>query len=210
MNFTFVGFNFQSADLEAEERNYFSNHVALAKGLPGLRQYYTARTIEHRGEKPSHFRHALLVFDSVEASAKAFQTPAGPAIMADTQAHVKDLRTNIFDGEIIVPFDDRKPGQKCFVMAAEFNLDKSNPEAAEKRYREHHTSIARRLPGLRNYLIGKLGPSADRYRIAILAFDSADTFKDAYHSPVGAELIKDEEETIREARVHRLDARVEI
>jgi len=210
MNFTFVGFNYQSGDIEAEERNYFGNHVALAKGLPGLRQYYTARTLEHRGEKPAHFRHALLVFDNAEASAKAFQSPAGPAIIADTRAHLKDLRSSIFDGEIIVPFENRKPGQKCFVMAAEFNLDKANLEAAEKRYREHHTGIARRLPGLRNYMIGKLGGNADRYRIAILAFDSLDAFKEAYRSPVGAELIKDEEETIRDARVYRLDARVEI
>jgi uncharacterized protein (TIGR02118 family) len=210
MNFTFVGFNFRSPDIEAEERNYFDHHVALAKSLPGLRQYYSARTMEHRGEKPAHFRHALLMFDSAEASAKAFQSPAGPAIMADTQAHIKDLRSHLFDGEIIVPFENRKPGQKCFVMAAEFNLDKTNPEAAEKRYREHHTGIARRVPGLRNYMIGKLGANADRYRIAILAFDSVDAFKDAYRSPVGAELIKDEEETIRDARVHRLDARVEL
>ena len=210
MHFTFVGFNFQSADLEAEERNYFGNHVALAKSLPGLRQYYTARTLEHRGEKPSHFRHALLVFDNAEDSVTAYQTPAGPKILADTQAHIKDLRSNFFEGEIIVPFENRKPGQKCFVMAAEFNLDKANPEAAEKRYREHHTGIARRLPGLRNYIIGKLGASDDRYRIAMLAFDSLEAFKQAYRSPVGAELIKDEEASIHEGRVLRLDARVEL
>jgi uncharacterized protein (TIGR02118 family) len=210
MHFTLVGFNYQSSDIEAEERNYLDHHVALAKGLPGLRQYYAARTLEQRGEKPPHFRHALLVFDNAAASSKAFQTPAAAALMADTQAHLKDLRSSIFDGEIIVPFENRKPGQKCFVMAAEFNLDHANPEAAEKRYREHHTSIARRLPGLRNYMIGKLGANADRYRIAILAFDSLDAFKDAYRSPAGAELIKDEEATIRDGRVHRLDARVEI
>src|SRR5271156_3857041 len=99
MNFTLVAFNYQSDYLEAEEHNYLGHHVALAKGLPGLRQYYTARTMEHRGEKPSHFRHALLVFDDAEASAKAFQTPAGPAIIADTQAHIKDLRSSIFNGE---------------------------------------------------------------------------------------------------------------
>ena len=63
MNFTYVAFNYQSDDLEAEERNYLGHHVGLAKSLPGLRQYYTAKTMEHRGEKPSHFRHALLAFD---------------------------------------------------------------------------------------------------------------------------------------------------
>jgi uncharacterized protein (TIGR02118 family) len=210
MNFTFVGFNYQSGDLEAEERNYLGHHVGLVKTLPGLRQYYTGRTIEHRGEKPTHFRHAILRFDDPDPTATASQTPAGAAIASDTEAHLKDVRYSTFAGDIIVPFENRKPGQKCFLMTAEFNLDKAKPEAAEKRYREHHTSIARRLPGLRNYLIGKLGAKADRYRIAILAFDSAEAFKEAYKSSVGAELIKDENETIHDARVLRFDARVEV
>jgi uncharacterized protein (TIGR02118 family) len=208
MQFTFVAFNYQSDNLEAEERNYLGHHVALVKTLPGLRQYYTATTMAHRGGKAAHFRQALLAFDNADAPATA--AAIGAEITADTKAHLKDLRSIVFDSEIIVPFENRKPEQKCFVMVAEFNLDKTNPEAAEKRYREHHTGIARRLPGLRNYMIGKLGPKADRYRIAILAFDSLDAFKEAYGSPVGAELIKDEDETIRDARVHRLDARVEI
>jgi len=210
MHFSFVAFNYQSSDIEAEDRHYLDYHVGLAKSLPGARVYYTGRTMAHRDEKPSHVRHAIMGFDNMEVMGQGLQTPAGPALMADSQAHLKDLRTSFFEGEIIVPFENRKVGQKCFVMAAEFNLDKTNPDAAEKRYREHHTGIARRLPGLRNYMIGKLGADADRYRIAVLAFDSVDAFKDAYRSPVGAELIKDEEATIRDARVHRLDAVVVI
>jgi uncharacterized protein (TIGR02118 family) len=208
MQFTFVAFNYQSDNVEAEEKNYLGHHVSLVKTLPGLRQYYTARTMEHRGEKPSHFRHALLAFDNAQSPGTA--PSVGAEIAADTQAHLKDLRTVVFDGEIMVPFENRKPGQKCFVMTAEFNLDKANPEAAEKRYREHHTGIARRLPGLRSYVIGKLGANSDRNRIAILSFDSLDAFKAAYRSPIGAELIKDEEATIHAARVLRLDARVEV
>jgi uncharacterized protein (TIGR02118 family) len=208
MNFTFVGFNYRSADLEAEERNYLGHHVALVKTLPGLRQYYTAKTMEHRGEKPALFRHAILAFDNAQSAGTA--PSIGAQVAADTEAHLKDLRVQVFDGEIIVPFDNRKPGQKCFLMSAEFNLDKTNLDAAERRYREHHTSIARRLPGLRNYMIGKLGAKADRYRIALLAFDSLEAFKEAYKSPVGAELIKDENETIHDARVLRLEARVEV
>jgi uncharacterized protein (TIGR02118 family) len=208
MNFTLVGFNYQSGDLEAEERNYLGHHVALVKTLPGLRQYYTAKTMAPRGEKPALFRHAFLAFDNAQSPGTA--PSIGAQIAADTQAHLKDLRALVFDGEVIVPFENRKPGQKCFLMTAEFNLDQANPEAAEKRYREHHTSIARRLPGLRNYLIGKLGAKADRYRLAILAFDSIEAFKHAYQSPVGAELIKDENETIHDARVLRLEARVEV
>ncbi|HVN30141.1 MAG TPA: EthD family reductase [Candidatus Binataceae bacterium] len=210
MQFTLAAFNYQSSDIEAEERNYLGHHVSLAKQLPGIRMYYTSRTMEHGGQKPSQFRYAFLGFDNAEASAKAFDSPAGPALMADTRAHLKDLKTILFEGEIIVPFDSRKPGQKCLLMAAEFNLDKNNLEAAEKRYREHHTGLARRLPGLRNYIIGKLPAGSDRYRIAVLAFDSLEAFKDAYRSPLGAELIKDEEATIHDARVYRLDARVEL
>jgi uncharacterized protein (TIGR02118 family) len=212
MQFTFVKFNYASNDLEAEERNYLEHHVALAKSLPGLRLYYTGKLSEHRGQKPDHFRAAILAFDNAAVAGKAFQAPAGPALIADTQAHLRDLRSLSFEGEVIVPFDARKAGQRCFVMAAEFNLEKSGGlEAAEKRYREHHVGIARRLPGLRNYMIGKLqGDAADRYRIAVLAFDSIDAFKNAYRSAVGLELVKDETETIRDARVHRIDARVEV
>lgn len=210
MQFTCAAFNYQSGDLEAEERNYLEHHVALAKSLPGIRLYYTGRNIEYRGRQPDHFRNAILAFDDAEASGEAFQTAAGPALITDSLEHLKDLRNIVFEGEVLVPFDARKPGEKCFIMTAEFNLDAADLAASENRYRNHHTSIARRLPGLRNYIIGKLGAGSDRYRIAILVFDSADSLKAAYHSPVGLELIKDEEATIREARVLRLDARVEV
>ncbi len=213
MQFQFVAFNYKSSDLEAEERNYLGHHVALARKLPGLRLYYTGRMLEHRGSKPDHVRAAILAFDSAAAAGQAMAA-AGPELIEDTQAHLKDLRSFLFEGEVIVPFEERKPGQSCFLMAAEFNLEQSGGlEAAENRYRNHHTALARRLPGLRNYLIGKLagaGPAADRYRIAMLAFDSEQAFIDAYRSPAGRELRKDEDATIRDARVHRLDARVEV
>ena len=34
MHLTFVTFNYQSADLEAEERNYLGHHVQLARRFP--------------------------------------------------------------------------------------------------------------------------------------------------------------------------------
>ena len=139
----------------------------------GWRNSFPAlRHLLHRADDGAARRDAvtralcLMGFDTMEISASGLSTPLGPALMADTEAHLKDVRTTLFDGEIIVPFENRKPGQKCFLMAAEFNLDMANLAAAEKRYREHHTSIARRLPGLRNYIIGKLGakrrPLSDR------------------------------------------------
>ena len=211
-----VRFNFKSADLDAEERNYLGHHVALAMKLPGLRLYYTGRLLEVGGEKPDRYRAAVLAFDSTDASSAAMRTEAGAALAADGQAHLTALERRSADAEVIVPFDSRRAGQPCFIMAAEFDLatDGGGIEAAETRYRDHHVAIARRLPGLRNYIIGKLAPAgggvASRYRLAVLAFDSPDALRDAYRSPVGRDLAEDERATIRNPRVTRLDARVEV
>jgi uncharacterized protein (TIGR02118 family) len=210
-------FNFKSSDLEAEERNYFDVHVALARRMPGLRLYYTGKAVESRGERPDRYRAAILMFDHADAFAAAMQTELGPALAADTEAHLADVVMQTADAEVIVPFADRRPGQSCFVMAAEFDLaaDGGGLEAAERHYRDKHVAIARRLPGLRNYVIGKLRPpdpafASPRYRIAILTFDSPEALRAAYRSPVGQELVEDERATIRNARVLRLDGRIEV
>ena len=214
MFFRFATFNYRSDDLAVEERNYLTHHVALGKSLPGVRLYYTARVLAPRGSKPESIRAVLIGFDNAEAFAAAFQSKVAAELAADGKAHAKDIRMLEFDGEVIVPFDARRPEQECFVMAAEFNLEASGGlEAAENRYRNHHVGIARRLPGLRNYVIGRLGANGakpDRYRMALLAFDSVEAFRAAYRSPVGKELVGDEEATIRDARVYRLEARVEV
>jgi hypothetical protein len=44
----------------------------------------------------------------------------------------------------------------------------------------------------------------------MLAFDGEAALRDAYRSAVGAELIKDEEATIANARVYRIAATVQI
>jgi uncharacterized protein (TIGR02118 family) len=227
MHLTFVTFNYQSADLEAEERNYLGHHVELAKRFPGLRQYYTGRLMKVAGKQPDTVRAAILAYDDAVAAASAMRSDVVPALIADTQAHLKDgliadTQAHLKDGtstaveaETIVPFDSRRAGQQCFVMVAEFDLEQSaGTEAAEKHYLGTHVSIARRLPGLRNYVVGKLiktpGVEDSRYRMATLVFDSLDAYRAAYASPVGRELLKDEAATIRNARVYRLDARVEV
>jgi uncharacterized protein (TIGR02118 family) len=215
MHLTFVTFNYQSADLEAEERNYLAHHVELAKRFPGLRQYYTGRLMNVAGKEPDRIRAAIITYDDAAKAASAMGSDVVPALLADTQAHLKDGTSTAVDGETMVPFDSRRAGQNCFVMAAEFDLVQgAGLEAAEKHYLGTHVSIARRLPGLRNYIIGKLiktvGIEDSRYRMAILVFDSLDAYRAAYTSPAGRELLKDEEATIRNARVYRLDARVEV
>jgi len=215
MHLTFVTFNYQSADLEAEERNYLGHHVELAKRFPGLRQYYTGRLMKVAGREPDSVRAAILTYDDAAAAASAMRSEVVPALLADTQAHLKDATSTAVDATTIVPFDSRRAGQNCFVMVAEFDLEQSaGLEAAEKHYLETHVSIARRLPGLRNYIIGKLiktaGIEGSRYRMAMLVFDSLDAYRAAYASPAGRELLEDEAATIRNARVYRLDARVEV
>jgi uncharacterized protein (TIGR02118 family) len=215
MHLTFVTFNYQSADLEAEERNYLGHHVELAKRFPGLRQYYTGRLMKVAGKEPDRIRAAILAYDDAAAAASAMRSDVLPALLADTQAHLRDGTSAAVEAETIVPFDSRRAGQQCFVMVAEFDLEQSaGLEAAEKHYLGTHVSIARRLPGLRNYIIGKLiktpGGEDSRYRIATLVFESLDAYRAAYASPAGRELLKDEAATIRNARVYRLDARIEV
>ena len=215
MHLTFVTFNYQSADLEAEERNYLGHHVQLARRFPGLRQYYTGRLMKVAGKEPDRVRAAILAYDDAAAAATAMRSDVVPALLADTQAHLKVGTSTPIDAETIVPFDSRRVGQQCFVMVAEFDLEKSaGIEAAEKHYLGTHVSIARELPGLHNYVIGKSIKTAGiedlRYRMAILVFDSLDAYRAAYASPAGRELLKDEAATIRNARVYRLDARVEV
>ena len=78
-----------------------------------------------------------------------------------------------------------------------FNAQRFSPEQAERHYLEHHVPLARRLPGLRQYAIGKLIETrtvyAGRYRGAILGFDNLDALRAAYASPVGQELRCDED-----------------
>ena len=47
-------------------------------------------------------------------------------------------------------------------------------------------------------------------RMAMLVFDSSEALHDAYHSPVGQELSKDEEATIVNTRLYRIDATVQL
>jgi uncharacterized protein (TIGR02118 family) len=215
MNLNFVTFNFQSVDIEAEERNYSGHHVGLAKRFPGLRQYYTGRLMKAGGNPPERFRGAILTYDDAQAQASAMRSDVVPALIADSQAHLKDMTSHAIEGEVIVPFESRRAGQSSFVMVAGFDLEQSaGPDAAEKHYRGTHVEIARRLPELRNYMIGKFieGPGIvrERYRMAVLVFDSLDAYRTAYASPIGKELQQDEAATIRNAKVWRLDARVEL
>jgi uncharacterized protein (TIGR02118 family) len=214
MYLNLVAFNFTGADLDAEERHYLGHHVALARRFPGLRMDLAGRVTDSRESKPERFRAAIIGFDDAAAAAAAMQSEVVPALVADTQAHLADLISKSASCETIVPLDSRGSGRSCFVMAAEFGLDHAGGSlaAADDRYRSVHVAIARRLPGLRGYMIGKLdgAPEDGRHRLAVLIFDSHQALRDAYRSEQGQQLIRDENATIRNARVWRIDARAEL
>ncbi len=216
MRTVFALFNFKSSDLAAEERNYIEHHVQLARQLPGLHQYVTGRLRSPAGQPPPYYRAAMLSFDSNDAKRTAMRdSPVARPLAADGEAHMSGTRWLELESEIIVPFTTKQPGKDYFMMAAEFDLkvDGLDLEAAEKHYLGHHTHLARRLPGLRHYLIGRLMPIAgqppERQRMAVLVFDDSEALKAAYRSPAGRELAKDEEATITNARVYRIDATVQ-
>jgi uncharacterized protein (TIGR02118 family) len=217
MRTVFAGFSYKSADLAAEEKNYLENHVRLARELPGLRRYITGRMRAPAGRQPPFFRAATLTFDSNNEKRTAMRdSSVAQPLIDDSEAHLTGTSWHEVESEVIVPFTAAQPGKDCFMMAAEFDLrlDGGDLAAADKCYLDHHTHLARRLPGLRHYLIGRLAEvgkkKPDRYRMAMLVFDDVEALKVAYRSPVGQELAKDEEATIANARVYRIDATVQV
>ena len=210
-------FNFKSSDIVAEEKNYADNHVRLARQLPGLQQYITGRLRGPAGEQAPYYRAATLSFENNDAKRAAMRDSAvAKPLAADGDAHMSGTRWMEFESEVIVPFVTKKPGKEFFIMAAEFDLklDGLDAAAAEKRYLDHHTHLARRLPELRHYMIGRLVPAAgaqpERSRMAFLVFDNSDAFRAGYRSPAGLELARDEEATVTNARVYRIDATVQV
>ena len=210
MHITYVAFNFKGSDLAAEEQHYFDYHVALAKSFPGVSLYVTGRFLPIGGAKPAHLRGAILGYDSVEAGVAAMGTEASLKVMADSQAHLTDLRLEVFQAEVVVPFEKGKPGAPRFVWAVAFDFkpEAGDRETAERNYRASHVEIARKLPNLKGYLIARL--DGERHRIAIMAFDSAEQFRAAMASPAGLEGSKDGAATLTNLRFDRLDARLEI
>jgi hypothetical protein len=225
MKTVFATFNFKSTDLAFADKMYIENHVLLTMQLPNLRQYITGLIRQHPTQ-PLPFRAAFNYFDD-EASMRwaLHKSPAAKPLLQDGAAHLRVNRWLELDSEIIVPFEPRSAGLQCFVLAAEFELKLNgfDVNTAERRYLDYHVDIARRLPNLRHYMISKyqvgrksglVGTSAEvrvrnPLRMAMLVFDSFEALRDAYQSPVGQELTKDEDMTIANARVYRIDATVQ-
>jgi EthD domain len=226
MKTVFATFNFKSTDLANAENLYIENHVRLTRELPNLRQYITGLVRPHP-HRPSPHRAAFNYFDDEAALRWALhKSPAAKPLLQDGAAHLRVNRWLELDSEIIVPFESRRPGSPCFVLAAEFELklNGAGAEAAEERYLDYHVDIARQLPELRHYMISKYQvsrkldavetsgerPIRNPLRMAMLVFDGFEALRSAYRSPVGQELAKAEEAIIANPRVYRIDATVQL
>jgi hypothetical protein len=226
MKTVFATFNFKSADLASAEKHYIEVHVQLTRQLPNLRQYITG-FIRPLPQQQSPHRAAFNYFDDDAALRWALhKSPASKPLLQDGAAHLRVNRWLELDSDIIVPFESRRPGLECFVLAAEFELkiDGAGAETAEKRYLDYHVEVARQLPNLRHYVISRYQMSSkldtiaassgfvrrNALRMALLVFDSFEALRDAYHSPVGQELRKEEVATVTNTRVYRIDATVQL
>ncbi len=226
MKTVFATFNFKNTDLASAEKLYTENHVRLTRQLPNLRQYITGVVRPHP-HRPSPHRAAFNYFDDGAALRWALhKSPAAKPLLEDGAAHLRVNRWLELDSEIIVPFESRQPGLRCFVLAAEFELklNGNDVKAAEERYLNYYVDAARQLPNLRHYMISKyqvskkvdrvaaIGKLSERnpLRMAIVVFNSFEALCDAYHSPVGQKLKKDEEATMVISRVYRIDATVQL
>ena len=227
MKTVFATFNFKSADRAVAEKLYLENHVQLTRQLPNLRQYITGLVRPHP-HRPSPHRAAFNYFDDDAALRWALhKSPAARPLLADGAAHLRVNRWLELDSDIIVPFESRRPGLQCFVMAAEFELkaDGGDDQAAEQRYLNYHVELARQLPNLRHYMISKyqvsqqLGASAaamgklvarNPLRMSMFVFDSFEALCDACRSPLGQKLNQNEEATMAIRRLYHIDATVQL
>ena len=221
MHIMMVTFDFQSSDLATEERHYRDVHMALAKQFTGVTMYlagpirdthFAFTPTAESAAKP--YRTAIMWFNSMQAFMNSVSSPAGVEVMADTQAHLKNVQMIHAEGEALVPFENRKPGQQCFLVAAHVNYQPSygTHDEAERHYLTTHTKLACRVPGLRGYYAGKtvaLGDKPDCVRAVFQMYDDFDAFQRAMTSPAGVELLKDDAQLISVKRLFFADAQVQ-
>jgi uncharacterized protein (TIGR02118 family) len=221
MHIMMVAFDFKGSDLAAEERHYRDVHMALARQFTGCDMYLTGRI---RGTDPAFapnaetaakpYRTAIMWFNTMQDFINSVSGPAGVEVMADTQAHLTNVQMVNADAEAIVPFESRKVGQQCFLVAAHINYKPSygSHDEAEHHYLTVHTNLATRVAGLRGYYVGKtmqLGDKPDCTRIVVQMYDDFDAFRSAMTSPAGQELLADDAQLISVKRLFLADGLVE-
>ena len=115
-----------------------------------------------------------------------------------------------FDGRLPVPGRPKLKNGRCRSLARHCNKKEfplgaqvlalynmpTDPTAFEQYYNGTHIPLAKRMPGLRSYVINK-GPLASGdgnsayYLVALLSFDSMDALQTAIASPDGQATVAD-------------------
>jgi uncharacterized protein (TIGR02118 family) len=166
----FARFSFKSADLEAEDLNYFDNHVRLARQLPGVRMYLTGKLVQTAPSKPDRYRAVVFGYDSAQQGLTSLDCPIGTELMADSAEHIIDTVVDAAECEAIVPFDSRRPGDSCLVITVLYNIGTPADEARRPSYQ----NSIRNLPGLCGFMTGHTyearGQRPDRDRMEIRIF----------------------------------------
>ena len=176
----FARFSFKSSDLAAEDKNYLEHHVRLARQLPGVRMYLTGKLAETARGKPDHYRAVVFGYDSPEAGLNSLDCPVGAEMMADSAQHIVGTVVSAFQGEVIVPFDGRRPDQPCCVAVLMANLAAriDNP-----RYLAYRNSV-RALPDLCGYMAGPTfearGEMPARNWMEIVIFRTSEAMRRAF------------------------------
>jgi uncharacterized protein (TIGR02118 family) len=160
------------------------------------------------------YRTAIMWFDTTQDFMNSVSSRAGTEVLADTQAHLTNVQMIHAEGEAVMPFSSRKPGQQCFLLAAHIDFKPSfvTSEQAEHHYLNVHTKLAARVPGLRGYYVGRtiaLGDKPDCARVVFQMYDDADAFQRGMDSPQGQELLKDDAQLVSLKRLYLADAGVE-
>ena len=221
MHIMMVTFDFKGSDVAAEERHYRDVHMALAKQFTGVSMYLAGRIRDtslnftptpELAAKP--FRTAIMWFNGVQDFMNSVSSPAGAAVLADTQEHLTNVQMIHAEGEAIVPFESRKVGQQCFLVAAHVNFKPSfgTAEEAERHYLSVHTKLACRVDGLRGYHVGKtlaLDDKPDCTRVVFQMYDDFAAFERAMKSPASQELLADDARLISVKRLFFADAGIE-
>jgi uncharacterized protein (TIGR02118 family) len=98
-----------------------------------------------------------------------------------------------------------------FISTFDFNLNNyGSIEEAEKHYFEYHVPLAKKMPGLKRYIIGPVkktrGGQRQYTRSATLVFESRDALREAYRSEIGKALVEDENRLVGDHRVDLVEA----
>ncbi len=91
-----------------------------------------------------------------------------------------------------------------------FDTSKKPLEEWEKYYTEEYIHKLKTLPGLKRYIIGTTmpapGANTDFARVAVLYFDSMNTFAQAFATPLGREMSQKMAEMAPNSRLYIVDA----